>query len=99
MVRITEPLEVYNLPLAQKTYSISDIWVVAEAEDVVIGNTSFLFCCKILRQIGDGIAGRLHSARAPGGAGGSSGVNSCGMVHKVGIESGSLDLFLSQVAG
>ena len=42
-------LEVYDLPLAQEPDSIVDVWVIAEAENIVVGNASFLLCCELVR--------------------------------------------------
>ena len=49
MVRIAEPLEVHDLPLAQESDGVGDIRIVAEAEDVVVGNAGLLLCCGFVR--------------------------------------------------
>ena len=54
-------------------------------------------CRQVLSQIGDDIAGDLHGGRRPGIAGSELGIDAGGVVHKVGVEPGGLDLFLIQI--
>ena len=49
MVRFSEPLEVDDLPLPQKFNGVPHIWVIGEAEDVIIGHARFLFWCDAVR--------------------------------------------------
>lgn len=52
---------------------------------------------EVFREVADGVAGDLHSGGGPGVAGGKLGIDTGGMVHKVGVEPGGLDLVLVQV--
>ena len=56
-------------------------------------------CRQVLGQIGDDIAGDLHSGRRPGIAGGKLRIDTGGMIHKIGIKAGGSDLILVQVTG
>lgn len=42
---LSEALEMDYLPFAQELYRVTDIGIIAEAKDVVIGCSSFLLCC------------------------------------------------------
>ena len=57
----------------------------------------YTICRKVLRQIGDGIAGGLDGAGGPGEAGGGGGVDASRVVHEVGVKPGGLDLVLGEV--
>ena len=95
----TETLEMDDLPFPQEPDGIADLRVFHHAEDIVIGDTRFLFCSKVLEQVGDGIAFRLEFAGIKGDA-------ACGLrpdpycvVDIIGAEAGTLDLLRGQVAG
>ena len=96
---LAESLEVYDLPLPQKLDDVIDIRIVAEAEDIVIGNAGFLLRCKILCQVGDEIALAGHACRAVGEAGGGGGIYAGSAVHKIGVKPSGLDLLLGKIAG
>lgn len=46
---LAKPLEVYDLPLPQEADDVVYIWVVGKAQNVVIGEAGFLFCCNGVR--------------------------------------------------
>ena len=45
MVCFAEPLEVYDLPFTQKPDSVTDVWVIAQAQNIVVGYASLLLWC------------------------------------------------------
>lgn len=99
MVCFAEPLEVYDLPFAQKPDSVTDVWVIAQAQDIVVGYASFLLRRQVLGKICDHIPSHLHGGGAPGRAGGGGGVDAGGVVHKIGVKACCADLLVSQVPG
>ena len=46
---LAEPLEVNDFPLAQELDNVVDVGIVAETEDVVVGNAGLLFCCEVVK--------------------------------------------------
>ena len=42
---LAEPLEVYDLPFTQKPDSVTDVWVIAQAQNIVVGYASLLLWC------------------------------------------------------
>ena len=88
-----------DLPLPQEPDGIAHVWVIAEPEDVVIGQPRLLFGGQVFGQVGDHVAGGLHAPRRPGEAGGGGGVDAHGVVYKVGGEAAVQDLVLGQVPG
>ncbi len=46
---LAKPLEVHDLPLPQEADDVVYIWVVGKAQNVVIGEAGFLFCCNGVR--------------------------------------------------
>ncbi len=99
MFRFAEPLEVDYLPLAQELDNVVYVRVIAEAQDVIVGDAGFLLCRQILRQISDQVALTGHTGGAVGESGGGGGVDPGGAVYEVGVKSGSLDLLIRQVPG
>lgn len=49
MVCFAEALEVNNFTLPKKANDIVDVWVIGQAEDIVIGDTGFLLWCDLVR--------------------------------------------------
>lgn len=99
MVCFAESLEVDDLSGAKESDDIAYIRVIAQAQNVVIGDTGFLLRGQILGQVGDRIAGDLHSSGGPGGAGGKLGKDAGGVVHKVAVKACGFDLLLAEVSG
>lgn len=54
---------------------------------------------QVLSEIGDDIPSNLHGGGGPGIAGGELRIDTGGMVHEIGVESGGPDLIFSEVAG
>lgn len=54
--RFTEALEVDNFALPQKFDRVAHVGIVDQAQQIVIGSARLLFCCHVLKQVGDGIA-------------------------------------------
>ena len=46
-----EPLEVYDLPRTEEADDVVHVRIVAEAEDIVVGNAGLLLCCVLVRTI------------------------------------------------
>ncbi len=44
-----ESLEVYNLPGTEETDGVIYVGIIAEAENVVVGDACFLLCCDLVR--------------------------------------------------
>ena len=97
--RFPEPLEMHQLPLTQKADRIPHVVVIRQTQDIVVGGAGFLLRCKILCQIRDHIPGRLEKACGKGLPGSGNGVDPGGMIHKVGIKPGALDLLRGQIPG
>lgn len=49
MFRFTEALEVNNFTLPKEANDIVDIWVIGQAENIIIGDTGFLLCGDLAR--------------------------------------------------
>lgn len=88
-----------DLPFPQKTDDVVHIRVIGQAEDVVVGKAGFLLRRQVLSEIGDDIPSDLHGGGGPGIAGGELRIDTGGMVHEIGVESGGPDLIFSEVAG
>lgn len=82
-----------DFPFPQKLDHIPHIRIVGEAEDVVVGETGFLFRRQIFGEVGDGVPGNGQGFGGEGGARGSLGIDTGGVVHKVGVKAAVLDLF------
>ena len=54
---------------------------------------------KILGEVGDGVAGDLHGGGRPGAAGGELREHAGGVIQKIGVKAGGLDLLLGQIPG
>ena len=96
---IAKPLVMHDLPLAEELDGIPHVRVVAEAEDIVVGHAGLLLSRQILMQVGDDVSLDPHVLHVEGHAGGGDGIQSRGMIHKVGGEGTVLDLLLREVAG
>ena len=59
---LTEALEMNDLAGTQELNDVVHVRVVAEPQNVVVGNTRFLFSGQILRQVGDHVAGNADGA-------------------------------------
>ena len=99
MVRIAKALEMYDLTLAQKADRIENIRVIDQTQDIVVGHAGLLFCCQILHQIADDIAGGLQRRCRERNAAGCLRIDTGGVVDKVGIQTALLDLIDGQIAG
>ena len=96
---LAEALEMHDLPGAQELDDVVDVRVVAEPQDVVVGDAGLLLRRQVLGQIGDQVALDRHGRRVPREAGGCGGIDTGGVIHKVGVEAGGLDVLLRQIAG
>ena len=83
MVCFAEALIVHDFPLPQELDGLGHIRVVGKAQDVVVAEPRLLLCCKVLVQIGYGVAGDGKGCRGERHAGGSLGIYACGVVHEI----------------
>ena len=88
----------HNFPLPQEFNHVIHVWVVAEPQNVVIGDPGFLLSRQILHQIRHGISFDCHTGSIPGTARSGSGVDTNGMVNKIGSETGVFDLAVVQIS-
>ena len=86
-----------DFPLPQEANDIIDVRVVAQAEDVVIGDAGFLLGGQVFRQVGDRISFDGHGGGGPGRAGGSGGVDARGVIHKIGHKAAFFHLRVGQL--
>ena len=96
---IPKPLIMHDLTLPEELDGLADIGIVAEAEDVVVGDAGLLLGRQILMEISEDVPLDAHVFHVKGHPRGGDGVDPRGMIHKVGGEGGVLDLLLGQVAG
>ena len=94
-----EALEVDDLALTKEADGITDVGVIAEAQDVVVGGAGLLLCPHVLGDVGDGVALGLEIGRGEGHSCGGNGVDPGGVIHEIGIKTGLLDLLHGEVAG
>lgn len=47
--RFTEALEVNYFTLAQKTDGVADLWILDQAQNVIVSGAGFLLCCNPIR--------------------------------------------------
>ena len=88
-----------DLSLPQEFDHVVDVRVVAQTQDIVIGDPGFLLCRQILCQIGDQVALDCHARRIVREAGRRRGIDACRMVDKIRIKTSRLDLLIRQIAG
>ena len=96
---VAEALIVHDLALAEIFYGISYVGIVAEAEDVVVGDSCLLLGGQILMEVGDDVPLDSHVLHVEGYPRGGDGIDPRGVIHEVGGEGGILDLLLRKVAG
>lgn len=97
-LRFAEALEVHDLTRTQELDDIADVRIIGKAENVVVGHARLLLCCKVLCQVGDGVARDLHGTGGPRRAGGKLWENAGRVVDKIGGEARLADLLLRQIA-
>lgn len=95
---LAEALVVDDLPLAQEADDVADVGVVAQAQDVVVGDAGLLLGGHILGEVGENVALDSNACGIPGRAGGGGGVDAGRVVHEVGLVSGLFDLLGRHVA-
>lgn len=88
-----------HLPLPKELDDVVDVRIIAQAQDVVIGDPGLLLRGQILGQVCDGVALDLHAGGGPGEAGGRGWVDARRVVHEVGGEGGVLDLAVRHFSG
>ena len=83
----------------QELDDIVDVGVIRQPQDVVIGYTGLLLCCKVLCQICNQVPLHRHGGGVPREAGGGSGIDPGGMIHEVRFIAGVLHLLLRHAPG
>ena len=95
-----EALEVDDFPLPEEADDVIDVGVVAEPEDVVIGDSGLLFCGHIFAEVTDHVALDADAGGIPREAGGGSGVDAGGVIHKIrGKGRTAADLLVGELPG
>lgn len=97
--RFAESLEVHHFTFTQELDWISDIRIVHESQDVIIGFPRFLLGGEIFMEIRKQVAGRVKIACIEGNARCRHRIQAGCMVYKIGIEPGFLDFIHAKVAG
>ena len=96
---ITESLVMHDLSFAEILDGIAHVGVVDQAQNVVVGDPRLLLSCKVFVQIGNEIPLDTDIFHIGGNAGGRSGINTCGVIHKVLIHPCGTDLFRRKPLG
>ena len=96
---LAEALIVDYLALAEITYDVVYIRVVAETQDIVIGQSSFLFGGHVLVEVGNDVSGHGHSRRAPRRARSKLRIYTGRVVYKIGIKARLFDFVRRHAAG
>ena len=99
MVRIAKPLEMYNFSCTQKLDWFPDVRIIHQSQDIVVGDTCFLLCCKVFYQVTDNIAGRLKGGCGKRNTGCSLRIDAGCVIDKVSFHSAFLDFFHAQSFG
>ena len=97
--RLSKPLEVGDLPLAQKLNRLPYVRNVDQPQDVVVGGPRLLLRRQILKQIGDRVPLGLEDGGGKRRARGRLRPNAAGVVHKVGVKARPLHIVNRHVAG
>lgn len=97
---LAEALEMDDLALSEETNHIIDIRIVAKTKNVIIGYPGLLFCSHILGKVGNDITLDADTSCVPGRSGSCSGIDACGMIHKIGSKGSTVsDFFVGEFPG
>ena len=99
MGRFSEALVMHDLAFAKELYGVSDVGVINEAEEVIVGHSRLLLGGEILVKIGKNVALNADILGIKGNACGGHGIDPRGVIHEVGGEGGILDLLLGEASG
>lgn len=88
-----------DFPFPQEFDGIAHIRIIREAEDVVISHPGFLLCAHILVEVGNGIPCHRECVGVERCARGRHRIDACGVIDKIIIEAGRLDLVRGHVSG
>ena len=88
----------YDFPFAKEADRVGNVTVVAEAQDVIVGQPRLLLGGKVFRKVGNGVAGGLGVRRGERLAAGRNGVDARGVVHEIGRKAAFLNLFGREVS-
>ena len=89
----------HDLTGPQELDDVVYVRVVAEPQDVVVGDAGLLLGGQILRQVGDQVTLDGHGSGVPRKAGGRRGVDARGVIHEIGVEAALLDVLLAEIPG
>ena len=98
MFCIAEALEMNYFAFAEEADRVGDVAVIAKSQDIIIGQPCFLFCRKIFGKVGNGITRGLDIRSGERLAACGCGINSRGVVNKIGGKSAVLNLLCGKVA-
>lgn len=99
MVCIAKSLEMGDLSLTEEFDGVSDVGIVYEAKNVIVGYAGFLFGGEVFVQIGKYIALDADIGCGKGRSCGRLRINACSMINEIGIKAGFLDFFRRQISG
>ena len=88
-----------DLSLTEIFDDVADVGIVAEAENVIVGDARLLLCRQILVQVCDDVALDADIFHIKGNACGGDGINARGMIHKIGGKGSSLNVLYLEIAG
>lgn len=98
MVCFAKPLEMHDLPFPQELDRVAHVRVVDQAQQVVIRRACLLLRSKVLKQIGDRVAGRLEGRRAERRARRGLRVNARRVVDKIAFKAARPNIVRGHVA-
>ena len=94
---LTEALEMDDFPFPQELDDIIYIRIIGQPQDVVIGHAGFLLRAQIFCQICHRVPFDLHHSRIVYRPGCRGGIDTCGVIHKIGSKGRILDLGILQI--
>ena len=80
---VCKPLVMHDLALAKVLDGVSDVGVIHQAQNVVVGGSRLLLCCQVLVEVGDDVSLDGDGAHGVREACGRCGVNSRGVVDEI----------------
>ncbi len=97
--RFAKPLIMNHFPLSQEANGIRHLRILYQAQNIVVGDSCFLFCCQILMKICDRISFGLKFTSIKWNPSCGLGPKAGGVINVVGPKSRFFNLFHSKVSG
>ncbi len=89
----------HDLPLTQELDGLANVGVVAQTQDVVVGDACLLLGGKVLVEVGDDIALDAYIFHIERHTRGGDGVDAGGVIDKIGGKGRGSDLLLREIGG